>query len=540
LISKKIMISLCWAAILLWFSAYTAQAEDAPDVSAAGPGWVITFEDEFNTLDTTNVWDIVTDNPSGLLSARTPNNVSAVNGKLVLETRKDYPAGTNKTWSTGYVKTKANHFTQKYGYFEARIKIAGTTGQNNAFWMTNPASTGNQIEIDITEGKYPNKSNMALHNWSAIPKWAEGLQRTENDLDLSTSFHTYGLLWTEDKLTWYLDGDRVYELPHQVANVSTDLKFSTAVVDWPSAGPVTDALNGETMEIDYVRVYKYAGTAAEVVVDNGGTGYMESGSWSPSTLLGYIGSSTRYSTQTSAPAAYAQWQPTLTEGMYRVAIYKVVNPTDPLSGDNAALITIHSNDGSKTFSVDYTSGTSGWYDLGIYSFRSGTHGYVRNTIQGGIARADAVRFLKLNSTIIVDNASSGFNTTGSWTASNAYSPTWSSKGFYGIDYLTDNSSIADSDKSATWTPSITRAGLYKIYLRWTASSNRPNAAPLEIKHKYGTDLSKTVNQQLNNDSWVEIGTYTFDPADTNSVTIKASEAGFTIADASKFVYIGVN
>lgn len=402
--------------------------------------------------------------------------------------------------------------------------------------MTNTSGVGNAIEIDVTEAKYPNKSNMALHNWSAVPKWAEGLQRTENGVDLSGGFHTYGLLWTEDKLTWYLDGDQVYELKNDIANVPVDLKFSSAVVDWASAGPVTDALIGQTMEIDYVRVYKYEGSVAETVIDNGQPGYTESGIWNNSSLPGYNGSGSRYSTNTSAPA-YADWRPALSEGMYRVAIYRIVNPSNPASGDSSAQITIGSNDGTKTVPVNYTIGVTGWYDLGTYSFGDGTAGYVRNTISGGIARADAVRFIKLNPVIVVDNSSSGFSVTGSWASSTSYSPSWSSKGFYGSDYLTDNTSGVDTGTTAIWTPPITQAGFYNIYLRWTADSDRPAAAPLEIRHKRGTDISKTADQTQNNDTWVEIGTYEFDPASTNSIALKATQPGFTIADAAKFVRI---
>lgn len=135
--------------------------------------------------------------------------------------------------------------------------------------------------------------------------------------------------------------------------------------------------------------------------------------------------------------------------------------------------------------------------------------------------------------IIIDNADSRFTTDTPWTASTA------TQGFEGAGYLTDGTAGADSlDRWAKWTPDIPLEGYYILYMKWTAGSNRPDGAPLEIAYKDGTDTGKTVNQKANNGIWVNIGTYLLQAGTEGYVKLLATDAGYTIADAVKFTYYG--
>lgn len=135
--------------------------------------------------------------------------------------------------------------------------------------------------------------------------------------------------------------------------------------------------------------------------------------------------------------------------------------------------------------------------------------------------------------IIIDNSGSFFTTDSPWTSSVA------TQGFEGSDYLTDGTAGADSpDRWAKWTPDIPVEGYYGLYMKWTAGSNRPGHAPLEIGYKGGTDTEKTVNQKLNNGMWVFIGSYLLEAGGTSYVKLLATDAGYTIADAIKLVYFG--
>ena len=61
-------------------------------------------------------------------------------------------------------------------------------------------------------------------------------------------------------------------------------------------------------------------------------------------------------------------------------------------GDSAANIEVSHADGLDNISLDYTLGSSGWVDLGTYSFDTTSESCVRNFRTFGYARADAIRY----------------------------------------------------------------------------------------------------------------------------------------------------
>jgi uncharacterized protein YjdB len=127
--------------------------------------------------------------------------------------------------------------------------------------------------------------------------------------------------------------------------------------------------------------------------------------------------------------------------------------------------------------------------------------------------------------LIVDNLDAGFTSDSPWTAS-----TFSGSRF-GANYFHDGNS---KGRWAKWTPYITVAGEYNVYMLWNASSSRTYSASLEINYDNGKDAAKTVNQTLNDNMWVWIGKYSF--AEGNSGYLKLTTKGdnTAIADAVKF------
>lgn len=112
-----------------------------------------------------------------------------------------------------------------------------------------------RFEIDINEGHHPGKVNMNIHNWSG-QHWARHEQWISPD-DLSKDFHVYGLEWNERELIWYIDGVVRRVSRNEVCHGEVPVIFSTAILRW--AGEITDALDGTSMDVGYVRVYERAG-----------------------------------------------------------------------------------------------------------------------------------------------------------------------------------------------------------------------------------------------------------------------------------------
>lgn len=133
-----------------------------------------------------------------------------------------------------------------------------------------------------------------------------------------------------------------------------------------------------------------AADPSEAIVTTGGPGYSEQGTWSTSGLVGYGGQASRFSVTAGASA---EWTAALAAGRYAVAVYKLVHS----SSDAQAVVAIESDEGTTLHVLDYTSGTSGWVELGTYAFAGGS-GHVKVTRSeahpGGApyARASAVRF----------------------------------------------------------------------------------------------------------------------------------------------------
>lgn len=73
--------------------------------------------------------------------------------------------------------------------------------------------------------------------------------------DFSEEWHTYGLAWDENYFHFYFDGELYYSMRNDVCFSETTLLFSLAILKANIAGPVTDAIDGTSMKIDWVRYY---------------------------------------------------------------------------------------------------------------------------------------------------------------------------------------------------------------------------------------------------------------------------------------------
>jgi hypothetical protein len=142
--------------------------------------------------------------------------------------------------------------------------------------------------------------------------------------------------------------------------------------------------------------------------------------------------------------------------------------------------------------------------------------------------------------IIVDNGNNynQVNLSGTF----AKSPgTWSgntiNSAAFESNYFTSN----DPATYGVWKPIIPISGEYEIYMTWVSHSNRSAAAPLEIKHKNGTDASKTVNQKINGSQvgsrvWNYIGAYELQAGEDQHVKLSNIAGGdYVFYDAVKLV-----
>jgi len=193
-----------------------------------------------------------------------------------------------QTFLSGALSTH-DTFAQKYGYFEARIKIPSHVGTFPAFWLyhKNRKWEGTQrTEIDIMEnlGHAPWYIYNTLHYFSNVSATYPGdpnFIRPEpqgqiySGTDYSQQYHTYAVQWEPGHITWLIDGVKTSEVWHWATNnealyLILNLAIGGNWTNFPAnAGglgresweryPTDNDINNfanPALEIDYVRVYR--------------------------------------------------------------------------------------------------------------------------------------------------------------------------------------------------------------------------------------------------------------------------------------------
>lgn len=180
-------------------------------------------------------------------------------------------------------------FHQKYGRFEARIKIPSHLGTFPAFWLyhQNRRWEGTQrTEIDIMEnlGHAPHFIYNSFHyhtdvtasysgNANFIKPFPSGQVFTGTDY--SQNYHTYAVEWSPGYVAWFIDDNKVSEMWNDNANheelyLILNLAMGGNWTNYPvSSGGLgrpgneryptqndVNNFNNPALEIDFVRVYR--------------------------------------------------------------------------------------------------------------------------------------------------------------------------------------------------------------------------------------------------------------------------------------------
>jgi VCBS repeat-containing protein len=265
---------------------------DTAPVAANDPA-VLTFDDEFNSFQTYSAatptgWDTV-GGPQwanlgrvNLYASGTepfnnelqwyvdpntaggtqPNPFSASNGVLDITAAPAVPRIANYfdafNYSSGIITSYESH-QQLYGYFEMRAELPAGVGLLPAFWLL-PAD-GSHAELDAMEvlGSDPTKLYTTVHSYSTGSLVSTGA--VTSVANTSTGFHTYGVDWEPNTITWYFDGQQVFQTAtpadlnkpmYMIANVAVG-------GSWPGA-PDASTPFPASMAIDYIRTFQQAYT----------------------------------------------------------------------------------------------------------------------------------------------------------------------------------------------------------------------------------------------------------------------------------------
>jgi beta-glucanase (GH16 family) len=232
-----------------------------------GPGWTLTWSDDFTGPSGLRNWTPLTGGNgwgNEELQVYDSRNVSlAPGGGLVITATRNghgeqcwYGACT---YSGARLQTKGS-FEQKYGLFEARIKLPSGHGLWPAFWMEGadidqvnwPASG----EIDVIEVN--NKKPGLVEAFAHAPgeKYGAYFQLPNS---LSAGYHVYAIDWTAKGITWLVDG-HAYGHISAYAGWPFDQPFFL-ILDlavggvWPGS-PTAGTQFPAHMNVSWIRVYQ--------------------------------------------------------------------------------------------------------------------------------------------------------------------------------------------------------------------------------------------------------------------------------------------
>ncbi len=245
-------------------------------------GWDLIWQDEFEgaSVDTSK-WQFQSGDgtevglPPGWgnneLQWYRKDNAAVEDGRLIITARQETHQGLDYTSARLRTMEKGDW---KYGRFEIRAKLPAGQGLWPAIWMLPTdwiyggwAASG---EIDIMEmrGHEPAKVYGTLHYGG---EWPDNVHTGTSYLlpkgVFSAEFHVFRLDWQEGEIRWYVDGQHYqtqtewysegYPFPapfdqtfHMLLNVAVG-------GNWPGP-PDSTTTFPQTMEVDYVRVYKKA------------------------------------------------------------------------------------------------------------------------------------------------------------------------------------------------------------------------------------------------------------------------------------------
>lgn len=217
-------------------------------------GWMTQGGAYWRTLSSNHELEYYSDSSVGV------NPFTNANGVLTITAAP----GTNPLglpYNSGIITTEKS-FNFEYGLVEVSAKLPAGAGLWPAIWLL-PSDLGWPPEIDIMEmlGNAPDVIYASTH--SGANNDSSTLQAYVGDT--TQSFHTYGLDWEPDHITWYFDGNAIRTVAtpadmHQPMYLLINLAVG-GDGSWP--GPPNSATQFPAqMSIDYVRIYASSATTA--------------------------------------------------------------------------------------------------------------------------------------------------------------------------------------------------------------------------------------------------------------------------------------
>ncbi|MFH1730878.1 MAG: lectin like domain-containing protein [Planctomycetota bacterium] len=351
-----------------------------------------------------------------------------------------------------------------------------------------------------------------------------------NDLSLSG----------DDAALFEIDGDELYLQAGVILDYETNPVLDVTV-------EVDDATVGATPDDTAALAVTVTASATEVILDSvtGTPGVVRTGAWVTGTSTTYLPSSYGggywHDGNTGKGTKSVEFTPSLTAaGNYEVFLWYCYS-TNPSHIANGVPVDVLHAGVTSTVSVDMLGTGGQWVSLGTYAFDAlGSESVtIRTDGTTSYVAADAAKWTLAASQpateVILDSADGtpGVVRTAAWVAgtSTTYLPSSYDGGYW------HDGNTGKGTKSVEFTPSLTAAGAYEVFM-WYCYSTNPshiaNGVPVDVLHA-GVTATVSVDMVGTGGQWVSLGTYAFDALGSESVTIRTDgTTSYVVADAVKW------
>ncbi|MEE4214078.1 MAG: family 16 glycosylhydrolase, partial [Bacteroidales bacterium] len=141
-------------------------------------------------------------------------------------------------FTSGIINT-GKSFRQKYGIFQAKVKLNTAIGPRHAFYLLADKVTPHIDICRTAKGKV----------WMDLFANGDKLAKTSIGGKYGRGFYIYTLEWTADKLVWKINDYEVFRQTYNIPSEPMYINFS---------GGLDKTISGSSsMEIDWVRVYRF-------------------------------------------------------------------------------------------------------------------------------------------------------------------------------------------------------------------------------------------------------------------------------------------
>lgn len=195
------------------------------------------WTDEFDTLDTKATWLVQLYGFDASGCNFLPEMILADNSILKITVDTNHNEALPKPFNGGDMGT---YQFRPYGLYLTRMKPSGVRGGVSAFYLMNQWQPANweHREIDLEFlGKDTTSVQLTTHDFqNGGTDWKSSPETVPLGFDYTQDFHVYGILWTENSITWFADEKVLRQTADYVPNEPLQIRVNAYVGNMQTPG----------------------------------------------------------------------------------------------------------------------------------------------------------------------------------------------------------------------------------------------------------------------------------------------------------------